>query len=775
MTDGQHVDERGRVAFAEMETKKKRRVRKAALAVFITALFMLSSVMAMALNTKAATEEKIFVVAMGEGVQSANPWIGIYDSDYILYSYIYDYLMYPGQDGNATPNLAKSWWFMDGNTAIATGESTAADLKNRNGSAWPMGSIWEYNLTEGVTWSDGAPFTADDVKYTVDLQTGVNYATFWAYQPYTRWIDHCQKVNDYKVRYFFTDRSNTSNPAAPVAWGNCISFPIMPKHLLQEKSPVEIAQNWTGVPAIGTGPFKGTDILDDEIIAKEKLTLVKNPEWDNGLGRIYSRTCEIEKLIMKFYSEEQVLILDLKTKKIDATEVTAINYLSLMNATDKPPELKLVSQFSSTVYSKISHFNFATTAPGGGLNPARLDPALHRACALATNRQSLADDVFKGLAVPGVGLVSPVFKKWYYDAWTDTQNISWFNVTSDTGAILYADHGPIADAMDFNITKANEILDAAGYVWSGVIGEYRTVGDVAAKRLKAMGAVADLNTAKIDPKTGNPRILEFEDILEQEVFEDAEISKYYQSEWKNIGVKMNPTLVNTATWNKVVYGLQENFAETYWSGDPDPNYLLYCPTSYAMDGWNEWGVPAHDPSWWNPTLAAKPFWDHVYRNTNYYDVCYELSARTYKENDTLTNGVVAKATDYGRIHWVQECNKYLFLSGAGFMTTVYPKAAYGYLDWRWTNFGDWVAHPGLQVDHFWGETPLYLKIKWNPNYNSAGGVDIIPIAVAIAAVMAAIAVIIVLRKQKSQKMMEAEDEEEDEEEEPEEPDDEDND
>jgi len=409
MTDGQNVDGRGRVAFAERNTKEKLRVRKIGLAVFVTALFMVTSMTAIALNTKAA-EEKIFVVAMGEGVQSANPWIGIYDSDYILYSYFYDYLMYPNQDGNATPNLAKSWWHMNGSVALATGGSTTADLKGRNASAWPTGSIWEYNLTEGVTWSDGAPFNADDVKYTIDLQTGVNYATFWAYQPYTRWIDHCQKVNDYKVRYFFTDRSNSTNPAAPIAWGNCISLPIMPKHSLQEKSPVEIAQNWTGVPAIGTGPFKGTDILQDEIIAKEKLTLVKNPEWETGLGRVYNRTCEIEKLIMKFYSEEQVLILDLKTKKIDATEITAINYLSLQNASDKPPELKLVQQFSSTVYSKISHFNFATTAPGGGLNPARLDPALHRACAVATNRQSIADDIFKGIAVPGVGLVSPVLR-----------------------------------------------------------------------------------------------------------------------------------------------------------------------------------------------------------------------------------------------------------------------------------------------------------------------------------------------------------------------------
>lgn len=675
---------------------------------------------------------------MGEGVQSANPFIGIYDSDYMFYSYVYDYLMYPNQDGNATPNLAKSWWHMNGSYALAHGSDPATDLLGRNASEWPSGSIWEYNLTEGVTWSDGAPFDADDVVYSVWLQTGDNYPTFWAYQPYTKWIDHAQRVDQYKVRYYFTDRTNASNPAIPVAWGSCISCPIVPKHILQDYSPVTIAQNWTGVPAIGTGPFVGTDILEDEIIAKEKITLLKNPEWERGLGAIYNRTMEIDKLVMKFYSEEQVLILDLKTKKIDATEVTAINYLSLKNATDNPPELRLVTQYSSTVYSKISHFNFEVAKAPAGLNPARCDPAIHRACGVATDREYIVSDIFKGLGVRGTGLLSPVFPDWYYDAWNDDKNVTWFNVTDEYGANLYSYHDTVSDVMDFNITLANAILDAAGYDWSGVIGEYRTIGDVAAKRLVAMGLVADEATAKTDPKTGNPRILEFEDILEQEVFEDMDISKYLASQWKQIGIKLVPTAVNTGTWNKMVYTFQEHFTETYWSGDPDPNYLLYVPSSYSMDGWNEWGVwyDELNPDWWTGSIP-------------YYDYCYDMQARLFNKTE--------------RMHWVHECEKFMFLAGAAFMTTCFPKNAYGYLDWRWTNWGNWTEHPGLQIDHFWGQTPVFMKIKWvGEAPNNGGGMEIVA-AIAIAAVVAAVAAVVVLRRQKSQKMMEEEEEETEEE------------
>ena len=36
--------------------------------------------------------------------------------------------------------------------------------------ASPKGGLaWKVKLREGVTWHDGAPFTAEDVKYTLEL------------------------------------------------------------------------------------------------------------------------------------------------------------------------------------------------------------------------------------------------------------------------------------------------------------------------------------------------------------------------------------------------------------------------------------------------------------------------------------------------------------------------------------------------------------------------------------------------------------------------------
>lgn len=652
-----------------------RRVSKKTIIVSLLPVMLLLSCLPMSLSASGTADPKVFTMGLKDAVASANPFIGIYESDYLLCSYIYDYLMYPNEDGNATPNLAKSWWHMDGATAVSLADpTTSADLLYRAPSEWPQGSIWEYNLTENVNWSDGEPFDADDVVYTVQLQTGDYYATFWAYQPYTKWIDHIQKVDQYAVRLFFTDRTNGSNPAVPISWGDSLHFPIMPEHLLSLHSPVEIAQNWTGIPAIGTGPFMGTADIVSEIISKDKITLVPNPEHAKGLGRIYNRVCEIDQLIMKFYSEEQTLYLDLKGGVIDCAALTPLNYLALQGASDKPPQLRFTNTFSLTSYSKISHFNFEISKAPGGLNPARSDPALHRACALATDRSYIASEIFRGFAVPGSGIISPASKDWYYDPSLDTKQ-SWFNVTSGTGSTLYSYHTTAAHVMDFDIERANTILNASGYEWPTFPDGYRKVGMVAAERLVAMGKAGSTYSAMND-KNGNPRYLSFDDIYGQEAFDEQDISKYLEAEWKKIGVELVPTAVNTATWYKVVYGFQEHFTETYWSGDPDPNYLLYAPSSYAMDGWNEWGTP--DP---------------------YYDYCYEMQAHSMDRSD--------------RMSWAKDCGKYLYLSGAASMCTVFPKTCYAFNDGvRWTNWGDWEKHPGLAMDHCWGETPLLFKIKY---------------------------------------------------------------
>jgi peptide/nickel transport system substrate-binding protein len=64
-----------------------------------------------------------------------------------LNSFVYDTLAWKDKDGNFIPLLATKWEPIDNGTA------------------------WRITLHSGVKWSDGLPFSADDVKFTFDYMT----------------------------------------------------------------------------------------------------------------------------------------------------------------------------------------------------------------------------------------------------------------------------------------------------------------------------------------------------------------------------------------------------------------------------------------------------------------------------------------------------------------------------------------------------------------------------------------------------------------------------
>jgi peptide/nickel transport system substrate-binding protein len=696
-------------------------ILRSIIAIAIVSFFLMSALQLIiseaVLAETAQAEIRTFTIGMTEPVLSANPNVGENDADYVYYSYIYDELIVPDQDGIASPNLATSWWYMDGPNASSQPIPTdfLTLMGNNDPAVWPMGSIWEYNLTEDVFWSDGEPFTADDVVYSIKLQIGENYVNFWAYQPYSRWVFDIQEVDDYKVRVFFAE-FDTHKPI-PIAWGYSLNFGIYPKHALKDMTPLYIAQGWDGTPAIGLGPFTGTDNLRQEVIGGESITLVRNMFYNftdpadgkqKGLGYIWKRPVEIDRLVMMFYADETPLTLDIRMGNIDACKLSPVNYLALKNLADRPKELNLVSTLSCTVYSYIVHWNVYKEAQGT-LNPARLDSALWRAGALATNKTHIVDQMFKGLGMPGVGIITPVYPEWY---WSPGDEPSTFNVTNGKNEnasdyeILYTYTKPMKSVMDFDLDTANEILDAAGYVWNAD-HTVREIGPVAAQRLKNMSFIGDMNSA-----LGLP--LSFTDLIGQGVPLDKAISDYLVWEWEHIGIKLETSLVSTATWSTMVYGYNYDFTHTYWSGDVDPNYLLFIPTSYTIASWNEFGT-------------EDPVYDHY----------YDMQAKTFNYTE--------------RKYWIDQCEKWQYLSGHT-MYLCYPKTTFAYNEIRWTNWGNWTQHPCLAIDYFWGENPFIYHIK----YISGGGgtIDLgtVTLIICVVAIAAIFAIHTRIRKKKEESM-----------------------
>src|SRR5512136_82482 len=96
---------------------------------------------------------------------------------------------------------------------------------------WLDGTTYELKLRQGINWSDGKPFTADDVKFTFELSknAALNFSSLWD------WLASIDKVDDSTLQFKFKE-------ALYQEWANYMySIPMVPQHLWANKTAEEIA------------------------------------------------------------------------------------------------------------------------------------------------------------------------------------------------------------------------------------------------------------------------------------------------------------------------------------------------------------------------------------------------------------------------------------------------------------------------------------------------------------------------------------------------------
>ncbi len=132
-----------------------------------------------------------------------------------------------------------------------------------NGSVSADGLSVTYKLKQGVTWSDGEPFTAEDVRFTWEFTTDEAAATtsIATYLP----IEDVEVVDDHTVTLHFKD------PApgwySPFATG--FGGQILPKHLLQDFMGEKGRDAEFNLMPIGTGPYKVVEFKPGDVIIYE--------------------------------------------------------------------------------------------------------------------------------------------------------------------------------------------------------------------------------------------------------------------------------------------------------------------------------------------------------------------------------------------------------------------------------------------------------------------------------------------------------------------------
>jgi peptide/nickel transport system substrate-binding protein len=141
-----------------------------------------------------------------------------------------------------------------------------------NGGLAEDGTSVTYKLKEGVVWSDGTPFTAEDVRFTWEftVDPAASTTTNAAYIPVTA----VEVVDELTVTFQY------ANPAP--AWFGVFATgfggQVLPKHLLEDQMGAAARDAEFNLNPVGTGPYKVAEFRPGDVILFEINESYRDPD-----------------------------------------------------------------------------------------------------------------------------------------------------------------------------------------------------------------------------------------------------------------------------------------------------------------------------------------------------------------------------------------------------------------------------------------------------------------------------------------------------------------
>ena len=285
------------------------------------------------------------------------------------------------------PMLAESW-------------TTSAD-----------GRRYDVKLREGLSFSDGVPFTAQDVVFSFDAAYDAkNGSVLGDTVTAGGKVLKVEATGEHAVAITFP---------APFAPGIRIldSLPILPRHKLEGALQAGTLRKAWGLQTpvaevVGLGPF-----VISAYQPGQRLIFARNPRYfekaPDGTQLPY-----LDRLIVDVIPDQSAELLRLESAQLDmmTSDISPDAYAPLKRAADAG-RVKLldlgVSRNADGLWMNLKPGAFAGDPRGAWLQRDEL----RRAISMAVDRQAFADTVFLGAGVPIYGAETPANKVWY---WTGT-------------------------------------------------------------------------------------------------------------------------------------------------------------------------------------------------------------------------------------------------------------------------------------------------------------------------------------------------------------------
>lgn len=156
---------------------------------------------------------------------------------------------------------------------------------------------YTFHLEENVKWHDGEPFTAEDVKFTIEAIMDPDNESENA--PNYEDVEEINVIDDHTISF----RLKAPN----VAFLDYMTMAILPKHLLEGENMQE--SDFFRAP-VGTGPYK-LDHWDDG----QAIVLKRNDDYFAGPAKI-------ENVVFKIVADDNAKALQLQSGELNLSQVT---------------------------------------------------------------------------------------------------------------------------------------------------------------------------------------------------------------------------------------------------------------------------------------------------------------------------------------------------------------------------------------------------------------------------------------------------------------------
>ena len=262
-------------------------------------------------------------------------------------------------------------------------------------------------LRPGVTFSDGAPFTADDVVFSLAVAYDEKGGSVLA--------DSMRVGGKNLVAEALDPATVAITFPGPFGPGLRLfdNLPILPKHKLQAALDAGgLASAWRSgsnvADVTGLGPFTIA-----EYAAGQRLIFTRNPRYfrkdDRGV-----QLPHLDRVVVEIVADQNAEVLRLESGQTDmsANEVRPEDYSPLKRAAEAGRVALVDVGVASS--ADAMWFNLKPGAFAGDPRAAWIQrDELRKAISLAVDRLRFADTVYLGAAVPVFGPIPPGNQQWY--------------------------------------------------------------------------------------------------------------------------------------------------------------------------------------------------------------------------------------------------------------------------------------------------------------------------------------------------------------------------